>query len=77
MSMGIFLHISYLRGIFLTSDLIVFWTILRAETCMGQRAVGFSLLFRDTSIIFLVMVGFGSADEKCGYKYLLSNSLTH
>lgn len=44
MSMRISLHISYPGGIFLTSDLIVFWTVLRAETCLGQRAIGFSIL---------------------------------
>ena len=75
--MGISLHISYLGGVFLTSDLIVFWTILRAETRMGQRAVGFSILLKDASIIFLVMVGFGFVDKKHCYKYLFSNILTH
>ena len=44
---------------------------------MGQRAVGFSILLKDASIIFLVMVGFGFVDKKHCYKYLFSNILTH
>ena len=75
--MRISLHISYPGGIFLTSDLIIFWSILRAETRLGQRAIGFSILPRDASIIFLVMVGFGFGDENHCYKYLFSNILTH